>query len=205
MAGYCGYDGVGLDEACNSTGCRWPLSCDRGTCSTLRSANQTCSSSLKCDLGLSCVAGSCVKDFSAAAGSPCSARSCAPPLVCSNDGQCISATSPSWQLKRCTSDSQCPTDSFCACDWTEGKRRCTVKGSPSWSSLVVQREMVACIKSHGYDRRPCYDKVLAWLQTRWDASRVAPVPELYCLVSSDSTRLTAMATAMLILFVGLLS
>lgn len=88
-----------LGEACNeSSSCRPPYYCSpsRGVCVDLMSLNESeqCASSVYCE-----------ED-----------------LICSRDGVCVKKSTK--DFGECSAHSDCPADSYCSCDYDDGKQKC---------------------------------------------------------------------------------
>ena len=125
---------------------RAPLVCDATTspprCTARAEEGSNCSSAVPCGLGLDCVGGVCVAQFSRDEGEACGERTCMAPLVCGTTTHtCVRTFSPTTIRKRvCSADTDCPDDCSCECDWGSGTRRCTIAKAPTASALVLYNE-----------------------------------------------------------------
>lgn len=214
--GVCQKAGLVMGEDCTNASCRVPLVCDTKSnrCVERPVRGENCSATLPCGLGLDCVEGMCVEQFSRDVGEKCVDRTCMLPLVCgTNTHTCIRASSPDTiTQRRCSNTDDCPDDCECLCDWRTGTRHCSIKEAPSSNAIVlynefvfhtflrfplfsfhshflvdVIRRMLGCLKSNSFSREACMSKTIAWVQstTTNNTLSVTATPELYCWLGSS--------------------
>ena len=144
--GVCQKAGLVMGEDCTNASCRVPLVCDTKSnrCVERPVRGENCSATLPCGLGLDCVEGMCVEQFSRDVGEKCGDRTCMLPLVCgTNTHTCIRASSPDTiTQRRCSNTDDCPDDCECLCDWRTGTRHCSIKEAPSSNAIVLYNEFV---------------------------------------------------------------
>ena len=144
--GVCQRAGLVVGEDCTNSSCRVPLVCDvkSNRCVERPVGGENCSATLPCGLGLDCVEGMCVEQFSRDVGEKCGDRTCMLPLVCgTSTHKCIRASSPDTiTQRRCTTTGDCPDDCECLCDWRTGTRHCSIKEAPSSNAIVLYNEFV---------------------------------------------------------------
>lgn len=144
--GVCQKAGLVVGEDCTNASCRVPLVCDMKSsrCVERPKSGENCSETLPCGLGLDCVEGMCVEQFSRDVGEKCGDRTCMLPLVCgTSTHKCIRASSPDTiTQRRCTDTDDCPDDCECLCDWRTGTRHCSIKEAPSSNAIVLYNEFV---------------------------------------------------------------
>lgn len=208
--GVCQKAGLVMGEDCTNASCRVPLVCDTKSnrCVERPVRGENCSATLPCGLGLDCVEGMCVEQFSKDVGEKCGDRTCMLPLVCgTNTHTCIRASSPDTiTQRRCSNTDDCPDDCECLCDWRTGTRHCSIKEAPSSNAIVLYNEMLGCLKSNSFSREACMSKTIAWVQstTTNNTLSVTATPELYCWLGSSVQQtvspLVILLTVTLLLF-----